>query len=111
MIYFSTIQVWFLTTYMPNITVLGRKLDLFNEVTTVFLVDTLTVFSEANLVKFDNEGDLIFLICLFSNLVVHLFFLISSTVSRIKYECKKRRFCRFKRLIKLKRGIEYQHEQ
>ena len=65
------------------------KLDIFNEITTVALVDFLTVFSAANLTKFDSEADIVFLVCLFVNLAVHLFFLIKTTVVKTKESCKK----------------------
>ena len=62
---------------------------MINEVTTVILVDLLTVFSDGNLTKFDSEADFIFLIVLFSNLAVHLFFLIKSSVLELKNCCKR----------------------
>lgn len=49
MLIYSTVQVGFLTTFDPNEDKLGQKLDIFNEVTTVVLVDFIIVFSEANL--------------------------------------------------------------
>ena len=59
---------------------MGLKLDIFNEVTTVLLVDLLTVFSAGNLSKLDLEADLLFLVCLFGNIAVHLFFLIKTSI-------------------------------
>ena len=80
MILFSTIQVAYLSTFNPSEYLLGQKLDIFNEVITMALVDLLTVFSAANLAKFDHEADLSFLIVLFGIITVHLFFLIKTTV-------------------------------
>ena len=53
MILFSTLQVGYLASFKPSENLLGLKLDIFNEITTVCLVDLLTVFSAANLSKFD----------------------------------------------------------
>ena len=91
MILFSTMQVAYLSTFNPSEYLLGQKLDIFNEVTTVALVDLLTVFSAANLTKFDQEADLLFLIVLFGNVTVHLFFLIKTTVVETRENCRKRK--------------------
>ena len=91
MIFFSTLQVGYLATVMPSENLLGLKLDIFNEITTVCLVDLLTVFSTANLSKFDLEADILFLVFLFINLAVHLFFLIKTTVISTKENCKKQK--------------------
>ena len=100
MVFFSSLQVGYLTSFKPSRVPLGMKLDLFNEITTVTLVDFLTVFSAANLTKFDLEADIIFLVCLFVNLAVHLFFLIKTTVVKTKESCKKR----YKKLNLVKRS-------
>ena len=84
MIFFSSLQVGYLTTFKPSDVPLSMKLDIFNEITTVTLVDLLTVFSAANLTKFDSEADFLFLVCLFGNLVVHLFFLFKTTAVSAK---------------------------
>lgn len=91
MLIYSTVQVGFLSTFDPNEDKLGQKLDIFNEVTTVVLVDFIIVFSEANLQRFDLPADFIFLTCLFGNLCVHLFFLIKSSVTGVKESCRKRK--------------------
>ena len=91
MIIFSIIQVGYLATFKPSEETLLMKLDVFNEYTTVFLADILLIFSPGNVFKIDLEGDCIFLGLLFGNLVVHLFFLIKSTVVDVKESCKKRR--------------------
>mmetsp|Transcript_15832 Transcript_15832/g.21425 ORF Transcript_15832/g.21425 Transcript_15832/m.21425 type:complete len:98 (-) Transcript_15832:493-786(-) len=64
---------------------------MFNEITTVVLVDTITVFSAANLSRFDLPADIAFLVCLFGNLSVHLFFLIKSSILGAKLKIRKRR--------------------
>mmetsp|Transcript_8669 Transcript_8669/g.10695 ORF Transcript_8669/g.10695 Transcript_8669/m.10695 type:complete len:406 (-) Transcript_8669:168-1385(-) len=91
MLFFSTTQVAYLTTYSPSEDKLGMKLDLFNEVTTVVLVDLLTVFSAGNQFKFDLEADIFFLSCLLGNLCVHLFFLTTSSLHGAKLSMKKRK--------------------
>mmetsp|Transcript_4056 Transcript_4056/g.5393 ORF Transcript_4056/g.5393 Transcript_4056/m.5393 type:complete len:397 (+) Transcript_4056:1458-2648(+) len=91
MLFFSTTQVAYLTTYSPSEDKLGMKLDVFNEVTTVVLVDLLTVFSAGNPFKFDLEADIFFLSCLLGNLCVHLFFLTTSSVHGAKLSMKKRK--------------------
>ena len=48
MIFFSTLQVGYLASYKPSENLLALKLDTFNEITTVCLVDLLTAFSAAN---------------------------------------------------------------
>ena len=90
MVFFSSLQVGFLTSFKPCEVSLGMKLDIFNEITTVALVDLLTVFSAANLTKFDSEADIIFLACLFGNLIVHIFFLVKTTVVSTKDSCRRR---------------------
>ena len=91
MVGFSVIQVAYLTTYRPFLNSLLLRLDVFNEFTTVILVDLLLVFSEANQEKFDLEADVFFLACLFGNLCVHIFFLMVNTVHGIKLSCKRQR--------------------
>jgi len=83
--------VGYLATFKPSEETLLMKLDLFNEYTTVFLVDLLLTFSSGNVSKMDLEGDCIFLGLLLGNVCVHLFFLIKSTVVDIKESCKKRK--------------------
>mmetsp|Transcript_38853 Transcript_38853/g.50866 ORF Transcript_38853/g.50866 Transcript_38853/m.50866 type:complete len:257 (-) Transcript_38853:602-1372(-) len=78
MVCFSTAQVGYLATYKPSEEKLGERLDIFNEVTTVVLVDTICVFSAGNLSHFDFEADIFFLVCLIGNMCVHLFFLLRS---------------------------------
>ena len=81
-------------TYKPTEKALTLKLDMVNELTTVFLVDFLTVFSEANPSSFEVEGDSIFLAFLFGNLAIHLFFLAKSTITGARKSCKRcRRRC------------------
>ena len=66
-----------------------QRLEVFNEVTTVILVDLVTIFSAANVNKLDWEGDIAFLSLLFGNLAVHIFFLIKSSVLGMKQKCRK----------------------
>ena len=80
MFVFATLQVGFLTTFRPFTEPLLMKLDVFNEFTTVVLVDLLVVLSDANQSKFDFEADIFFLACLFGNLSVHLILLVRNTV-------------------------------
>ena len=91
MVVSSVIQVAYLTNWQPSAEKLLLKLDIFNEWTTVILVDSLLIFSAGNLTKFDLEADCFFLACLFGNLCVHLFFLIKSSVVGAKEGCKKRK--------------------
>ena len=84
MVFFSLLQIAYLTTYTPSEEPLMHKLDIFNEATTVVLVDLLTIFSHGNISKFDLEGDIAFLTLLLGNLCVHLFFLFRSTYLGVK---------------------------
>mmetsp|Transcript_6845 Transcript_6845/g.9410 ORF Transcript_6845/g.9410 Transcript_6845/m.9410 type:complete len:92 (-) Transcript_6845:854-1129(-) len=90
MVIFSIIQVGYLATFKPSEENLLMKLDLFNEYTTVFLVDMLLTFSSGNVFKMDLEGDCIFLGLLFGNVCVHLYFLLKSTFVDVKESIKKR---------------------
>ena len=84
MVFFSVLQVAYLETYNPSEEPLIQKLDIFNEITTVILVDLLTIFSHGNILKFDLEGDIAFLALLLGNLSVHLYFLFKSTFIGVK---------------------------
>jgi len=53
-VFFSTLQAGYLTTFKPSEEILAQKLDIFNEATTVMLVDSLTIFSAANPVRLFN---------------------------------------------------------
>ena len=107
LVIFSAIQVAYLATYKPKKQPLLLKLDIFNEVTTVILVDSLTVFSEGNAERsLDRNFDYFLLFCLFGNLSVHLFFLIKNVVRSLRLKIlkcwRKGKFCccRFKEKIK-----------
>ena len=77
--------------------------------TTVILVDLLTIFSMGNLSNLDLEGDLAFLALLAGNLCVHLFFLVKSTVIGAKEKCRRSK-CRCGRRNRAKRApIETQN--
>jgi len=93
MVIFSVLQVAYLTTYRPFEEPLGQQLDIFNEMTSVILVDLLVVFSEGNTGEFDFEADVMFMLCLFGNLSVHLFFLSRSSFFNLKLQCRRRRLC------------------
>ena len=80
----AVIQVAYLSNYRPFEENLQNNLEIFNEVTTIMLVDILSVFSEANSQPIDLEMDMLFLVSLVSNLSVHLYFLIRSSVSSTK---------------------------
>ena len=72
----SFLQVFYLATFRPFEEPLILKVEIFNEVTTVLLVDLLPIFSEGNPFEPVSFMDMFFLICLSSNICVHLFFLI-----------------------------------
>ena len=90
MVLSSVIQVAYLTTFQPSEEPLLLKLDLFNEITTITLVDMLVIFSIANPSPFDLEADIAFLSILFGNLAVHIFFLLKSTCLGMTTDCKRR---------------------
>lgn len=58
--------------------------------TTIILVDILTCFSKANTQPLDFEMDIFFLVGLFGNISVHLFFLVKNSVRSLKLAIKKR---------------------
>ena len=91
MVICSVIQVAYLTNWRPSSERLLQRLDIFNEWTTVILVDMLLIFSAGNLEKFDLQADCFFLAVLFGNLCVHLFFLVKSTIVSTKEDCRKAR--------------------
>ena len=66
------------------------KLDIFNEITTVILVDVLTVFTDGNPHEPSALMDILFLVVLFGNISVHLYFLVKDTVHQTKLKCKRR---------------------
>jgi len=94
LVFVCTGQVFYLVTWRPFEEPLLLKLDIFNEVTTVFLVDILTFFSNGNNFPIGVVVDIAFLVCLFSNLVVHLFFLVKDTVVSSKRKCKRSKCCK-----------------
>ena len=68
-----------MTTFKPQTNVVTRNLDIFNEVTTVILVDSLLVMTNANQSPFDFESDVVFATLLFGNVAFHTYFLLKST--------------------------------
>ena len=88
MILISMGQTWYLINFRPFKQPLLLKLDIMNEVTIVFLVDVLTCFSQANTEPIDYEMDIIFLVGLFGNIAVHLFFLVRNTAGTLKRKCR-----------------------
>ena len=84
MVLISTVQIWYLVNYKPFEEPLLNKLDIFNEVTTVLLVDLLPCFSRANMSPSNFEMDILFLCGLFSNIAVHLFFLVKNSLVSLK---------------------------
>ena len=91
MVTISTVQVLYLTTYRPFESKLLLRLDIFNEVTTVALVDILCSFTPANTSPMDVEMDLLFLVCLIGNISVHLYFLVKSSVVSAKESCYRKK--------------------
>ena len=91
MVIFSTLQVAYMTNYKPSDNELLMKLDIFNEWTTILLVDVLLIFSDGNPFNMDLEADCCFLFLLFGNLTVHLFFMIKNTIVATKDDCKRKK--------------------
>ena len=102
MILISVGQVAYLTVCKPFEEPLLLKLEIFNEVTTVVLIDLLTCFTRANTMPLDLEMDINFLVGLFGNIAVHLYFLIKNSVKNIRLYCRKKRCCRRKNDLKAK---------
>jgi len=96
MVLVSMVQVAYLTSYKPQQVALQFKLDVLNEVTTIVLVDMLVLMTEANQSPFDFETDVAFLLILFGNISVHLFFLMKNTVQSTVITCKKKKLCCFR---------------
>ena len=88
----STIQIWYLLEYKPFVEPLMQKLEIFNEVTTIFLVFVLMCFSAANTNSVATEFpvDIVFLTFLIGNLCVHLFFLLWDICTNARRKCKLR---------------------
>ena len=80
----------------PFTELLLQNLELFNEVVTIILIDSLTAVSKGNEKYFDEEMDAFFLFIFFGNISVHLFFLIKSIVHSVKLKCLKKRICCYK---------------
>ena len=109
-------------TFKPSDAPLLEKLDIFNEATTVILVDALVIFSTANVTASMNfEGDVFLIFCLIGNISVHLFFLIKElvvsakrTIYKCKLRCRKRQSERVKkealRSQKIESNDQEQHE-
>lgn len=72
--------------------------------TTVFLVDTLVLFSDGRYSDIDLEADIGFLTILFGNICVHIYFMAKNTAIDVKLNCKKRKAqgkcCCFKKKVK-----------
>ena len=83
----------YLSHFKPFREPLLLRLDIFNEITTVILVDVLTIFTDGNPHKPSELMDIIFLVVLFGNIAVHLFFLVKDTVHQTKLKCKRRGGC------------------
>ena len=73
-----------------------QNLELFNEVVTIILIDSLMAVSKGNEKHFGDEMDAFFLFIFFANISVHLFFLIKSIVHSVKLKCLKKRICCYK---------------
>lgn len=97
MVVFSALQVAYLSTFKPNQATLIHRLNIFNEVTTVILVDMLYMFELSDSEKyayaktgeqeFRTRADVSFLTILNTNLVVHIFFLLRSSYRGVKTTC------------------------
>lgn len=85
----------YLTTYKPFEHPLLLKLEIWNEICTIVLVDVLVFFSYANNSEIDTTCDIGFIVCLFSNVAAHLYFLVKDTFLSIKEKikncCKKKK--------------------
>ena len=94
MFIFSAIQTFYVTTFAPIEDDLIMRLDLFNECTAVVLVALMPIFSDFNLnaAEATLEADVLFLIVLCINLLVHLFFLLRESISDCRLKCRKRAF-------------------
>mmetsp|Transcript_943 Transcript_943/g.1460 ORF Transcript_943/g.1460 Transcript_943/m.1460 type:complete len:144 (-) Transcript_943:582-1013(-) len=109
MLLFTSIQVAYLAAYSPFEETLNLRLDLFNEMTGLLLVDTLPMFSAYN-----HEGasllesDIWFLIILFGNLVVHLYFLMRSTYLSQSLALRKRKY---KKVMKQRKEARERQEK
>ena len=93
MVFISIAQVAYLSYFNPIQNPLILKLDIFNEVTTVILVDVLTVFTDGNPHEPSVVMDIIFLVVLFGNISVHLYFLVKDTCYQTKLKCKRKGGC------------------
>ena len=93
---FSFAQFIYLVNCKPFTEQLLQNLELFNEVVTIILIDSLTAVSKGNEKNFDEEMDAFFLFIFFGNISVHLFFLIKSIVYSVKLKCLKKRICCYK---------------
>ena len=98
MVIISFGQICYLIYFRPFEEPLLLKLDIFNEVTTIILVDILTCFSGANTMPLDFEMDIFFLVGLFGNIAMHLYFLVKNSLVGIKRSCKKK--CCQKKVVK-----------
>ena len=86
----SSVQVFYLTTYLPMEDTLVQRLEVFNEVTAIALINILPIFSDYNQNGNNSiiQADVLFLCVLFANLVVHLFFLFKGSIVDCKLKCK-----------------------
>ena len=101
----SASQVYYLTTYNVFEEALMKNLDLFNELTSIALVDMIIVFSQYNYKMEYLEGDIIFIGILCGNLFVHLFFLVWSTVSDQRKAWRKRKYKKAKKEMKKQKKL------
>ena len=88
-------QIAYLIYCQPFEETLLLKLEIFNEVVTIILLDVLTMASGANNSPIDQETDILFLLCLVGNVSVHIFFLVKDSVRSTKAKCRnaKRKGC------------------
>jgi len=91
----SACSIAYLTTYKPFEEPLLLKLEIFNDICMVILADIICFFSAANNSEIDTTMDITFIAFLFSNVLVHLYFLVKDTVLSLK-ERIKNRCCRKK---------------
>ena len=76
-----------------------QKLEIFNEITNILLVYSISCFSSANVAALDNEFplDVTFMLLLSGNLCVHIYFLVKDTCVSSKRKCKKAKCCCLKK--------------
>ena len=81
-------QISYLLHCQPFVEPLLLKLEIFNEVVTIILLDLLTLASAGNNSPIDLETDIMFLLCLIGNVAVHIYFLVKDSVKVTRVKCR-----------------------